>query len=150
MSAYIVSREHIWYLIEAARTLPSRNLQGGRLRWFWDRKSRELRAGECEKEAELGQTLWDENIRSVLYRYPRDTKETAPGSCAGETFLYDKHPYSMRRVEPDQVLKLCDSLEYQSCEHDGWEASEAHAIVEAIRCAAIHALPGYDAAEWSI
>jgi hypothetical protein len=32
----------------------------------------------------------------------------------------------------------------------GWEASEAKAFCDALRCALISALPGYDAAERSI
>ena len=149
MSAFIVSREHIHYLVEAARTLPSRNLQGGTLHWYFGRESRNLRAGECEKELELGQTLWDENIRSVLACYQGETRKTAPGPV-GESFVYDKHSYSIRCVDPVQVLKACDGYTYQSCEHEGWEFSEAHAIIEAIRHAAIHALPGYDEAQWSL
>jgi len=51
---------------------------------------------------------------------------------------------------PVAVLKACDGYEYQACEHPGWEASEAHAYINALRRRAIHALPGYDEAAWEV
>ena len=47
-----------------------------------------------------------------------------------------------------QVIKACNCLDYQSCEHDGWEASEAKSFLDSLISAACHRLPGYDAAEW--
>jgi len=47
-----------------------------------------------------------------------------------------------------QVLKSIDCLDYQSCEHPGWAASEAKAFIDRLQSAAIHALPGYEAAIW--
>ncbi len=39
-------------------------------------------------------------------------------------------------------------LDYQSCEHPGWEASESHSFLESLKSAAVSALPGMDAAKW--
>jgi hypothetical protein len=46
--------------------------------------------------------------------------------------------------------KACRCLEYQSCEHLGWETSEARAIVRNTMSTAICKLPGYEEADWEI
>jgi hypothetical protein len=94
--------------------------------------------------------LWDENIRSIEGRYP-DTSgrpENMPGKCDG--MLIYSHISGDRRgpMNPVQVLKAINCYQYQSCEHDEWKSSEAHAFIEALRSAAISALPGYEAAAW--
>jgi hypothetical protein len=47
-----------------------------------------------------------------------------------------------------QVLKACACYAYQSCEHSGWEASEAHAFIQALKDKAVRTLPGYGDAVW--
>ena len=103
----------------------------------------------------IGQTLWDANLKSINALYP-DTvghPERCPGSC-DETFVYShvSHVWHVLTVDAVgalvQVFKSIKCLEYQSCEYDGWEKSEAHAILEAIKNEAIKALPGYEEAEW--
>ncbi len=148
MSAFIVSRKHIQYLVQAALDLPGRTVQGGRLYWY-NKGPHQLPYGDSEMENRVGQILWDENIKSVLYRYPGDTKETAPGPI-GESYEYTHTYFPPKHIDPVQTLKACACLDYQSCEHPEWEASEAHAILEAIRNAAIAALPGYEDANWEI
>lgn len=95
--------------------------------------------------------LWRENIKSVSHRYPHESSATLPGprdcefviteSDFGCVLLWD-------HFDPAQVLKACDCFEYQSCEHDEWESSEAHAFIQSLRSSAWHALPEYDGAEW--
>ena len=96
--------------------------------------------------------LYRENIRSVLTRYPNDTFETAPG-------LLDKPKairipagsvWSSPVTDPVEILKLCDGLEYQSCETEDWETTPAYALLQAIRKAATRDLPGYHDAEWTL
>ncbi len=150
MSAYIVNRDHIAYLVEAARQLPSRTLQGGRLSWWWKEEHHALLIGDYAGEINLGAILWQQNVKSVLARYPGDTMETAPG-VVGESYDYIEHKYfPFVQVDPVQALKACACYRYQSCEDDGWEASEAFAIIGAIERAAISALPGYKDAQWEI
>lgn len=158
MSAFIVDRCHIRLLVRAAESLPERHAS---LSWVWginrDAGTYERRAltpcgpggeeGRCTPE-ELGQLLWDENVASVSYRYGGESRDTLPGPV-GEDYVYVHRGASLApRPDPVRVLKACDCYEYQSCEHPGWSASEARAALEAIRSAAIHALPGYDAAPW--
>jgi hypothetical protein len=45
-------------------------------------------------------------------------------------------------------LKMLDCLEYQSCESDDWETTQAYRLQQAMRRAAIRALPGYESAQW--
>ena len=147
MSAFVVDRGHIWYLVQAA---VSRMCREPRMSWYHEEKHRTVSSTEREGLAEVGQMLWDENVRSVKYRY--DDCDELPGPI-GCDYQYGRHngcALPRLRVEPVQVLKACDCFEYQSCEHPGWEESEAHSFLEALRRKAWHALPGYDDARWEI
>mgnify|MGYP001575111209 CR=1 FL=1 len=146
MSAYIVDREHIAYLIDAA--LSRRIMRGAsEFRWYVGSVGYSLR---FDNATAVGQMLWDENISSIQARYPdtRADMSNAPGPI-GETFEYE-HRLNAFAPAPDpvQVLKSVACYEYQSCEHGGWAASSAYTFCDALRHAAITALPGYDAAEW--
>lgn len=96
-------------------------------------------------------TLYQENIRSVRARYPDDKRDDLPGPCikplhivvTGADFQTRK-----LRFEPVAILKMCDGLEYQSCETEEWPQTVACRLLQAIRKAAISALPGYDKAPW--
>jgi hypothetical protein len=101
---------------------------------------------------EVAELLARENVKSVDYRYPRDideqVNEVFVKECiAAAKILNKKRPNVYTAV---QVIKLCNSLDYQSCEHPGWEASNAKETLDAIVAIAIRNLPGYEAAEWSI
>lgn len=97
-------------------------------------------------------TLYAENVRSVECRYPG----TGADSLPGEIFK----PASIRisandlisarfRVSPVAILKMCDCLEYQSCETDNYRETVAFRLLDSIRGAAIRMLPGYESAQWS-
>jgi hypothetical protein len=156
MSAFIVNRNHINFLVIAAM---SRRIVSwhGPFAWTWaiNRETGtylrgELACNDWTHATEVGQMLWNENIKSVSARYPNDAPDNLPGPC-GEDYLFKiQHLVPSRPMEPVAVLKACDCFEYQSCEHDGWESSEAKAFIESLRSAAWHALPGYDDADWEI
>ena len=96
--------------------------------------------------------LWRENVVSVRTRYPNDTEGEWPGprGLTMTTILsYHYHP-PVSLPSPVEALKLLDGLEYQSCEHEEWETSEARDFCDALRRALIHALPGYDDAQWTL
>lgn len=48
------------------------------------------------------------------------------------------------------VIKLAQSYEYQACEHDGWDKSEAKRWIDLLIAGLIFKIPGYGAAPWSI
>lgn len=88
--------------------------------------------------------LLAENVRSVRYRYPDDIGD------------YEEIRISAREVlntpsfKPVEILKLCASLNYQSCETDDWQTTKAYDLLQQIKDAAIQLLPGYEEARWSI
>ena len=80
---------------------------------------------------EKGQMLWRENVTSVAYRYnlaTRDATELAEYERDVETYEYE--PCIVSAQEIDAAI---DCLDYQSCEHDGWEASAACALLKELR-----------------
>lgn len=116
MSAFVVSRQHIEVLTNAL-------LDYGI-----------VPVGEDWQETEitLGQELWNENIASVLSRYPDCTIDDMPGPC-DETFAYERAPAAhilpyLRDGWALLSLKRCYC--YQSCEHPGWETSRAYRLME--------------------
>lgn len=149
MGAFMVSRKHIAVLVTAARAwgISWRNSAGA---WVTARDA---------DPAELGRLLWAENMASVTARYPDTVVVGGPQDGAvkladlpgtiGESYQYETHR-DVALPSAVAVLKLCGCYDYQSCEHEGWEASEARKVVEAIRDTGIGRLPGYDEASWDL
>ena len=95
--------------------------------------------------------LYQENIRSVRERYPKDKWEDLPGPSVKPIHIVAsgrERALAAYRRTPVQILKMCDCLEYQSCETDDYRESIAFELLEAIRRAAIRELPGYEDAPW--
>ena len=135
MSAFMVSTDHIDVLVRAAANVGRK--YGGTFSWYHDDAVHSL--GETSYN-DVGRMLLEENYRSLQARYPAD-----PGDLPEYTFK--------RLVKlPDTVgvLKLISCYEYQTCEHDGWESSSAHAFCDCLRNSLIGELPGYAEAAWSI
>ncbi len=132
MSAYIVPAAHINALVAWAEGRHG----SGAVSYFYAGARRQVR----NDAKRISSVLYAENVRSVNSRYKQ---------CdAAHGFVYKPN---LIDLTPVQVLKALDGYSYQACETADWEQSEAFAIVEGIRRAAINALPGYDAAEtWSI
>jgi hypothetical protein len=158
MSAYVVDRKHIWFLVDSATHPAIAKGWCGPLSWVWsiDRESgtyerASLAAADYRRASEVGQMLWSENVASVRHRYPDCGDGELPGPI-GCNYVYGDHERLPYRAcpEPVAVLKACDGYEYQACEHPGWEGSEAHAYIEALRTRAIRALPGYEEAAWEV
>ncbi len=89
----------------------------------------------------VGTVLVAQNWRSVNYRY-RENDE--PES-------YTFHTYA-GPMEPIAVIKACDCYDYQACETDDYQDTDAAKIVRLIRDRAIgevlRQLPAYDRAPW--
>ena len=147
MSAYMVERHHIHYLIEAA-TSRCITGNGGALRWFWnaDRAAGTIDLGEIrdrddQEAARVGQMLWDANRESVSHRYAARASEYWPP----EDYVYGAHAgRPLISVNPLQVVQACRCYAYQSCEHDGWPDSEAQAFVDALEHHAVSRLVDED------
>jgi hypothetical protein len=81
------------------------------------------------------------NVASVNRRY----RENDPL----DGFAY--RPYAQwLSLSAVAVLKLCDCLDYQSCEIDDYRSSHAAQLIDGIRNCAIKALPGYEDAPWHL
>ena len=146
MSAYIVSKAHIDAIVTFAV---------GGTRRVGTVKRIGQDAGQCAyvsssdyTPSQIGAALWAENHASVNYRYKDITPVPAyvfRPTCHGSTCTK-----STRLLTPLDIIKLCQSLKYQSCEHPGWEASFANDFLNRVISSAIGALPGYDNAFWGI
>lgn len=129
MSAFVVSENHINALVSFA--IGGQNPATA----FWDRKHIDFRGNEQM----LADVLMNANVEAVNTRYGDEEQLT------GCKFRRNCTPPS-----PVAILKACDCYDYQTCELDGYESTFAAKIIEAVRNKAIRALPGYDAAKWSI
>ena len=94
MSAWIVSKRHIDFLVSALAQFGTLDMDAHR----------------------AGQRLWAENVASVAYRYQDDTPGVQP-----ERYLHT--PYPPASMGLIQTLKAIRCYCYQSCEHPSWEAS---------------------------
>ena len=146
MSAYIVSKAHIDAIVTFA--------VGGQRRVGTAKRMAEV-AGHSKyvsssdyTPSQIGAALWAENHTSVDYRYTETTPVPAYDfrpKCSGSTCTKPT-----RLLTPLDIIKLCQSLKYQSCEHPAWDASFAKDFLNRVISAAIAALPGYDNAFWGI
>ena len=168
MSAYVVDEGHIRYLVEAALRLR----RDEPISWMApDGTHVRLRAGEvaCPGIEEhsylrdagerwetyrrdvtatwLGRMLWRECFASVRHRYPQEGRQL-PGPVPTPDPENYEHEWSDSAFDPVQVLKAISCYEYQSCETEDWETSEAHEVCGVLRSVAISCLPGWEAAAW--
>ncbi len=149
MSAYIVDRNHILFLVLAAQ---SRRLNPhGDFSWHHNNTTHRLSGHAYDRAAEVANMLWMENVKSVAHRYG-----DAGGLPGPKDQNYTVRPHHFKRdipieittFDPVQVLKSIACYSYQTCEHEGWPVSEAHEFCRALKSCAIHALPGFEEANW--
>lgn len=90
---------------------------------------------------QLGQTLWEENYTSIRARY--GDEDSAP-----------PYTHTVLDLPPVVLLKQVHCYDYQSCEHGGWETSEAHAWITALDELLSRSVrtpsPAYSDAPWGI
>jgi len=130
MSAFLVSSNHIDVLVHARRVL--RHKTFGRI-------------GGDTTDTELGQMLWRENMLSLAARVPTDASVDEVALAT-----YSATAYPPGRFSIVELLKAIHCYEYQSCEHDGWDTSEARAYCRAVERELLGLLPGYESAPWAI
>lgn len=152
MSAYLVDKNHIVYLVSAAMSRRL-NPHSGDFSWYHRQdasngKRERLSCADFERAAEVGNMLWMENMKSISHRYPGESSATLPGPVGGSGVIEARDFNVCFEFNPVQVLQSIRCLDYQSCEHPTWEASESHSFLEALKCAAIAVLPGMEDAKW--
>lgn len=117
---------------------------------------RTVAGNDIETAQAIARGLARENIRSVAHSYPNDVSGSRPGPCLHDAEIEEAaaiyaahfvtHPQG---VAPIQIIKLCSSLDYQSCETEDWKDTLAWRQNEWIKSAAIRCLNGYEGADWS-
>ena len=146
MSAYIVSKAHIDAIVTFA--VGGQRRVGTVKRMAEDAGQAKYVSSSDYTPSQIGAALWAENHASVDYRHTERTPVPAyvfRPKCHGSACSKPT-----RLLTPLDIIKLCQSLKYQSCEHPGWEASFAYDFLNRVISAAIATLPGYDNAFWGI
>ena len=115
MSAFLCGKDHIDLLVSHCAD-----------QWFHGGKWVTL---HDTPRTEVGRILVAENITSLRCRYP-DGDWWAADDKWHDNYM---HTPVTEHVSPEQVIRACDCLEYQSCEHPEWPLSEAKAILVATR-----------------
>lgn len=125
MSAFVVSEDHIKAIVAF--------YANGR---YFTAISKE------EEATRMANILMEQNVRSVNRRY----EENQPA----ERIEITTRDITCKLInDPVAILKLVQSLEYQSCETDDWRETEAKSILDTIQSDAISRLPGYEHAPWT-
>ena len=96
-----------------------------------------------EEPARLAGILYSANVVSVNERYNEDEPS---GSFPFEMLSWS----DIYAIDPVQIIKACDCLDYQSCEMESWNGSLAYELLQAIREEAIRCLPGMEDAKWEL
>jgi hypothetical protein len=130
MSAFIVTDTHINVLVTWAAA--------NRITAYLGNPGKTWHVYKNEQDA--AQLFHTMNVLSVNYRYKL-------GDPVG-TISYK--PTGLCLFRPIEIIKLCKSLEYQSCEYPPWGDSAAKQLLDEICRVAITKLPGYEEAPWSI
>lgn len=130
MSAYVVDVTYIHELVTAAMHM---KVYG---RYAQHRGHETV---TDENATEFGRMLWAENFRSVSTRY-RD-----PASNMEAVASYK---FRLVLASPGHVAKHLACYEYQSCECDDWEDSNARRFCSGLAAELLKRLPGYAETQW--
>lgn len=132
MSAFLVSKKHIDALVFARSLVP-----------MHERCDRAAYLPELD-DNELGKLLWTENVKSLKARYNPSQVRTLKGDNKTSLYKYEKHDdavvfggYALG------LIKLIRCYQYQSCEHNEWTSSKAHAYCELLESRLVDLIPGY-------
>ena len=134
MSAFVVHRNHVLYLVAAM--LPGAL---GRYPFSYCHVGRAVTIDTPAAAAIAANVLAAENARSVRARYGE--RNDAPA----DTFRASQVPNLVTSIDPAQVMRSVECLEYQSCETADWETTEAAAMLRALYRQAAHVLCERDA-----
>jgi hypothetical protein len=156
MSAFMVGKTHIDAMVTAAADIVHGHHDSG-LRWWKTERYTgewgEVGYSDRDQQSATGMMLWAENLASIHARYP-DTLEggmyPGPADFTADDVLAYRFTRVSGRIDPVAILKAIACYEYQSCEHEGWLASEARQFCIALQHKMICALPGYVTAPWEI
>ena len=127
MSAFIVSNTQINALVRAASRMGLAYQYAG------------LTRRVSGMEQETAEMLLAANYDSVNARYKEDNLP--------REIVYQIDAPMLPMIA---IIKLANSLAYQSCEFDEYDASESKVFTDTLVSWAVNKLDGYDAAPWTI
>ena len=127
MSAFIVSNTQINALVRAASRMGLAYQYAG------------LTRRVSGMEQETAEMLLAANYDSVNARYKEDNLP--------REIVYQIDAPLLPMIA---IIKLTNSLAYQSCEFPEWEASESKVFTDTLVSWAVNKVDGYDAAPWTI
>ncbi|HBD95161.1 MAG TPA: hypothetical protein DC057_13430 [Spirochaetia bacterium] len=123
MSAFIVNKKHIDYLVSAL---------------YYSNKDYQNKYMDIQELNKIGQTLVNANYKSVNYRYNESEKPYK--------YIFSQ----IFTIYFIQTLKAINCLDYQSCEYPGWERSKAKKILNQIKDQCIYHLTDSNKYQWEI
>ena len=155
MSAYVCNPEHFGALAAlAVRRFNPSGLPGGN--WNSVISSFNIGVSDAQVAGYIAGQLAQANIDSVAARYPNDVSGGRPGPClTDEEIIRQADAWAVRYLKREPKLSiadyfsLCGCYEYQSCEHDGWDKSDAKQQIERIKDGLTRRLPGFSDSPWS-
>lgn len=150
MSAFVCGQDHFKALAIFATTRRHGSLRVDP-RYVDGLESVDPQVCQDELACVYADVLYRENVRSCFVRYPREDLDSLPGEFEKPDTVTVTHGDIVRaayRLPAVSILKMCDCLEYQSCESDNWRETVAYRLLNSIRRAAIRELVGYDDAPW--
>lgn len=151
MSAFLVDQATIDVILETLKAAVNQRPYFARLYWrdaegnarFFDRDD----AADESKLGDVGRMLLAENVRSLRARYPESYEDLVWHLPAEYAFTpthkdvalsfrpsgsYDcTHPRAS--ITASAALKNVDCYEYQACESEDWEQTEAYRFCQALK-----------------
>ena len=121
MSAHMVNDAHIDVMIDLTKQFRNRYAT---LAWRWGNPPQRKTLSDYNSKTDLGRMLLAENTRSVGERYREGQSPAA--------LLYTYRP-THKEFTCAQALNTLSGYEYQACENDDYEQSEAFAFCFALR-----------------
>lgn len=80
----------------------------------------------------IGRALIEENMKSLAARYPSDWQEMLPDGFDVEAYRFEEDFCFLTRHKATDGITLARCYDYQSCEHDEYEASWAHRFLHGL------------------
>lgn len=98
----------------------------------------------------VARILMTENIKSVCHRYDEEETKYYFDELSVDITPADWARVKAIRLTPVELIKLIHCLDYQSCEHSGWNDSLAKRILDELEAILVYQIPGYEEAPWGI
>lgn len=130
MSAFLCSENHINTLISYAVSMDMR---------FYHNEENHSVLLDPQGYAQI---LHSENVRSLEFRYGKDPE--TPEEIKFKTIKVDQQKDAVK------VIKACHCYNYQACETEDYEETEAFSLISKIINNASRNIPGYDSEAWGI